>query len=81
MFSGLAVGVLFTSPSKLKAFQLLALPVLAAAVWLIGSAWRRDSSANKVAELSPRVFAIICTLCLVVGLVTGIICGTLLIEP
>ena len=81
MFPGLVAGIVYRAPSKLKFAHLLAIPILAGAVWIIRSAWRRDNKSAKVAELSPRLFAIICTVCLVVGLLTGLIVGTDLIEP
>ncbi len=80
MFPGLVAGIAFTSPSKLKAVHLLAIPLLAGVAWLIRSAWKKDAGDKKVAELSPRLFAVICTVCLVVGFATGIIVGTQLIE-
>lgn len=81
MFPGLVAGVMFTAPSKLKVIHLLAIPLFVGAVWLIRSAWKKDSSDSKVAELSPRLFAIICTVCFGVGFGTGVIVGTKLIEP
>jgi hypothetical protein len=81
VFGGLATGTLIAAPTKAKIVQLLALPLIVLPMLLIRSAWKRPPESPKMVEVSPRLFSIICSVCLVVEFATGIILGTQLIEP
>ena len=82
MFSGMAGSLIFIAPSKLKRPFLLVLPAFAGTLWIIRYSWRgKKTGLAEVSQVSPRLFSVLCALCLGVGFATGVLKGIQSMEP
>jgi hypothetical protein len=77
MLTGMITCASALAPTKLKIGHYVALCILLLLVGpiirLIRDSWRAGWSSQKVVEISPRLFSIVCTVCLVVGMTTGVL--------
>jgi hypothetical protein len=79
MGSGIFLASPFLNPNHFKLTHIAFLPLLAVVLLVIRSLWRKTDNATSAAEMlraSPRLLAVLFTICLLVGFSVGILLAT-----